>query len=66
MFLSEFKSEILDFGLCPWQDVPPDKELVHKVGLYKGFSLVIFGSFENITASGIIKFFLKELVNKGS
>jgi len=66
MFLFEFKAKILDFGPCPWQDVSPDKELGHKVGLFKSFSLVIFGSFKNITASGEIKFFLKELVNKDS
>jgi hypothetical protein len=66
MFLFEFKPKILDFGPCPRQDVPPDKELGHKVGLSKGFSLVIFESFKNITASGIIKFFLKELADKGS
>jgi hypothetical protein len=55
--LFEFEAKILDFGPCPWQDVPPDKKLGNKVGLSKGFSLVILWSFENITASGIIKFF---------
>jgi hypothetical protein len=45
--------------------VTPDKKLGHKVGLSKGFSLVIFWSFENIAASGISKFFLKDHAKGG-